>query len=218
MPSPCPKYGEQVCGDAWCAVAGDEGELRLMMADGLGHGPAAATAAVEAVRLFRRFVHEDPASVVAHIHAGMRHTRGAAVAVARLQPDRGRATFCGVGNIAGTILGNGQTRRTVSQNGTAGLSARRIQAFDYDLPTPFLFVLNSDGLHTNWSIERYRSLQSVHPVLLAGVLYRDFSRGRDDVSVLVAHGRAAWARPIITTTLQHESDLVAVRQQGQAHQ
>ena len=83
-------------------------------------------------------------------------TRGAAVAVAHLQPQRQRAVFCGVGNIMATVYSNGQARRMISQNGTAGLSARRIQSFTYELPSPFVFIVNSDGLHTSWSLDRYQ--------------------------------------------------------------
>ncbi len=49
-----PKPGEEVCGDSWAASAGSD-ETTLMVADGLGHGPDAAEASVEAVRLFHRF-------------------------------------------------------------------------------------------------------------------------------------------------------------------
>jgi hypothetical protein len=35
-------------------------------------------------------------------------------------------------------------------------------------------------------LDRYPGLFAKHPSLIAGVLYRDFNRGRDDVTVLVA--------------------------------
>lgn len=187
-----PKHGETVCGDAWCAIAESEsGECRVMVADGLGHGPLAASAAIEAVSLFQRHVDDALSAVIERIHEGLRHTRGAAVAIAHLQPRQQRVLFCGIGNIAATILAAGQARRTVSQNGTAGLSVRRIQVFEYDLPCPFHFIMHTDGLTTNWSIERYPGWSAAHPTLIAGVLYRDFSRARDDATVLVAHGAAA---------------------------
>ena len=34
-------------------------------------------------------------------------------------------------------------------------------------------------------MDAYPSLIHHHPALIAGVLYRDFNRGRDDVTVLV---------------------------------
>ena len=52
-----------------------------------------------------------------------------------------------------------------------------------------LVILASDGLSTSWTLDDYPGLSQRHPSLIAGVLYRDFSRGRDDVTVLV--GRQA---------------------------
>jgi hypothetical protein len=46
--------------------------------------------------------------------------------------------------------------------------------------------MHSDGLGMQWRIERYPGLINKHPSLIAGILYRDFQRGRDDVIVLVA--------------------------------
>jgi hypothetical protein len=73
----------------------------------------------------------------------------------------------------------------VSMTGTAGFNARKIQSFDY----PFergLVILYSDGLSTNLGIDRYANLASLHPSLIAAILYRDFTRHRDDATVLVA--------------------------------
>jgi hypothetical protein len=44
--------------------------------------------------------------------------------------------------------------------------------------------MHSDGLTTSWSMDAYPGLIRRHPALIAGVLYRDASRGRDDVCVL----------------------------------
>ena len=49
-----PKAGQDVCGDAW-SVSNVGGVRTLLVADGLGHGPEAAEASVEAVRLFHRY-------------------------------------------------------------------------------------------------------------------------------------------------------------------
>lgn len=72
-------------------------------------------------------------------------------------------------------------------SGTAGHVARRIQVFDYPY-SDGLVVMNSDGLTSGWSFDRYPGLLNQHPSLIAAVLYRDFQRGRDDTSVMVARG------------------------------
>lgn len=177
-----PKKGEQVSGDAW-SVSDTAAGRTLMVADGLGHGPDAAEAAVEAVRLFHRFNGHQVATLLDYIHGGLRATRGAAVSLARLEG--GKLNYAGIGNVGGVIIAGGSMRRMVSMAGTAGHNARKIQAFDY----PFqggLVVLYSDGIASSWTVERYPGLAAFHPTLIAAVLYRDLTRHRDDATVLVA--------------------------------
>lgn len=180
-----PKPSEEVCGDAW-AVEQRPGQSRVLVADGLGHGPVAAEAAREAVRIFRENSQFDLVEIVQRIHDALRSTRGAALAVAEVDLNTREVRFAGVGNIAGTIFAGGASRSMVSQNGTVGHQVRKIQEFVYPFPQEALLVLHSDGLATHWRLENYPGLAARHPSLIAGVLYRDFKRGRDDVTVVVA--------------------------------
>lgn len=177
-----PLPGEEVCGDGWMAVSTPLGPA-MLVADGLGHGPEAAVAASEAVRVFVRHQTLQVPQLLELVHGGLRHTRGAAVAIARVDVGSRKVVYGGIGNIAGTLIDGEQVRRMVSLNGTAGLNARKFQAFDY--PVAPLIILHSDGLMTNWSLQRYPGLQRAHPTLIAAILYRDFARRRDDATVLV---------------------------------
>jgi anti-sigma regulatory factor (Ser/Thr protein kinase) len=183
-----PRSGETICGDAW-ALGRIAERVILIVADGLGHGPDAATASMEAIRVFRKSLSLAPADIVAEIHAALRSTRGAAVAVAALDPNRKEIRYAGVGNIAGSIVSATETRSMVSHNGTVGHEVRKIQEFQYDWPTGALVIMQSDGLQTHWRIDRYPGLVMRDPALIAGVLYRDFTRGRDDVTVLAVRQR-----------------------------
>jgi anti-sigma regulatory factor (Ser/Thr protein kinase) len=179
-----PMHGQEVCGDSWSVSVGPD-EMTLLVADGLGHGPEAAEASVEAVRLFHRFSGHRAPMLLEYIHGGLRATRGAAVSVARFQPASGKMIYAGVGNVAGVLAANGDLRRMVSMPGTAGHNARKIQAFEY----PFaggLVILHSDGIASSWTLERYPNLAARHPTLIAAVLYRDLTRHHDDATVLVA--------------------------------
>ena len=184
-----PLRGEEVNGDAHCFLPHGSG-WTLLVADGLGHGPQAAQASTEAVRLFRKNPQAAPGEVLSLVHAGLRHTRGGAVTVARFVPDRGVVTVAGIGNVTGAVVSGGLVRRTVSLAGTAGHVARRIQEFEYPFQTDDLFVLCSDGLVTGWSLDGYPGLNGAHPSLIAGILYRDFARARDDATVVVVRGSA----------------------------
>lgn len=186
-----PKPGEEACGDAWCQRAHADG-LKLMVADGLGHGPLAAAAAHGAVTVFLAEHARAPGAIIERMHEALRATRGAAISVADIDLRRGSVVFAGIGNVAGALVGeDGSARRMVSHNGTVGHVAKRVQEFTYPFEGTPLVVLCSDGLGTSWTLEAYPGLVRRHPTLIAGVLYRDFGRGRDDVTVLVARGGQA---------------------------
>ncbi len=177
--------GEEACGDGWCKKDG-EAQVTLMVADGLGHGPSAAEASHAAVQVFTKLGERPPSEVLAAMHAALRATRGAAIAVARVDRTAGDIVFAGVGNIAATIVdGDQSVRRMVSNNGTIGHIAKHMRSFTYPMGEAMLVILASDGLATNWRLDAYPGLSLRHPSLIAGVLYRDFSRGRDDATVLV---------------------------------
>jgi len=179
-----PKDGETESGDAWVAQIGRETGV-LMVADGLGHGVLAADAAAAAVAAFARDPFRPPKATLEDIHLALRPTRGAAVAVAALDFTGSRARFAGLGNISGSIVDGAAKRSMVSHNGTAGHTARTLQEFTYPMPKASVIVLQSDGLHTNWNPADYTGLWARDPALVAGVLYRDFTRRRDDATVVV---------------------------------
>jgi anti-sigma regulatory factor (Ser/Thr protein kinase) len=178
------KTGEDVCGDAW--TVSNSGSVRtLLVADGLGHGPEAAEASVEAVRLFHRYNGHTVTNLIDYVHSGLRSTRGAAVSIARFDPPTKKIVFSGIGNVAGIVVTGAETKRMVSTAGTAGFNVRKIQAFDYAFERG-LVILHSDGLASSWTVDRYLNLATLHPSLIAAILYRDFTRHRDDATVLVA--------------------------------
>lgn len=189
-----PYPGESRCGDAW-AMHDDpaSGRTSILVADGLGHGPSAVTAAETAVRTFKENAARlsEPTALMTAVHAAMRSTRGGAVAIADISRPRRELRFCGVGNISAILQrGDGSTQSLVSQNGTAGAEARRIQQFAYPWEAGrSQLVMHSDGLTTRWQLSQYPGLSFRNPSLIAAVLYRDHRRGRDDASVVVARDR-----------------------------
>jgi anti-sigma regulatory factor (Ser/Thr protein kinase) len=180
-----PKHGELVSGDGWCEKE-TGAESWILAVDGFRHGPEAHEAAMEAVRMFED-THgaRTTTDCVEALHGAMRKTRGAAVAVVKVDHLRHELGFTGVGNIAASIVGNGPSRSLVSHNGILGHEVRRIQEFTYPWTKGSRLVMNSDGLAT-WHLEKYAGLMQRHPSIVASVLYRDFWRQRDDVTVLVA--------------------------------
>jgi anti-sigma regulatory factor (Ser/Thr protein kinase) len=178
---------EPVCGDAW-AVHGDSAGALVAVADGLGHGLQARDASTCAIQVMDAG-RDDLVFSLKAAHDGIRHTRGAAVAMMDVRPRSGHVNFAGIGNISGTISQVGVTRHTVSMNGTLGHEARQFRAYSYPWAADAVFVLSSDGLGSHWSLDEYRGIRQRHPATIAAVLYRDFSRQRDDVTVVVGAER-----------------------------
>lgn len=208
-----PKPGEDVTGDAW-AMAQENGEISpspsrqqsaapscplpdrhlLMMADGLGHGLLAAKAASEAVHVFHQQTRRSPKEILEFMHSALRSTRGAAVAIAEIHLNSQQVRFAGIGNIAATVITPHVRQNWVSFNGTIGHEVRKIQEYTYPWHPDGLLVMHSDGLTTQWRLDQYPGLIYRHPSLVAGVLYRDFRRQRDDVTVVVL--RQAWQEKV----------------------
>jgi anti-sigma regulatory factor (Ser/Thr protein kinase) len=180
-----PITGETVCGDAWSAER-SPGRSLYIVADGLGHGPSAAEAAVEAVRIFHLVSQFEPDRILSEIHSALAKTRGAAVSVAEILHQKQVLRYAGAGNIVGVICSGGKTRSLVSMNGTVGHTVGKIQQFSYPWQPESALIMHSDGLATRWNVEQYPGLASRHPALLAGVLFRDFCRKRDDATILVS--------------------------------
>jgi hypothetical protein len=190
-----PIRGEDVSGDSW-AIHLDPAFISLIVADGLGHGQLAAEASQEAVSAFRANATGTPATILDHVHRRLRGTRGAAVAIAGLDLVQSKVKYAGIGNICGTIAGGPRTQSMVSHNGTAGHEARRVQEFSYDLPAYWTVIMHSDGIITSWNLDQYPGLVNLHPSLIAGVLYRDGSRNRDDVCIVVVKNQVARNRSV----------------------
>ena len=185
-----PMRGEESCGDGWCRHDTPDG-FAVMVADGLGHGLYASEAAHAASRVFRTSSDRMPSETLASMHAALRPTRGAAVAIAQVDRAGGNIQYAGVGNIAACIVGaDGTIRRLVSLNGTIGHVALAFRDFSYPILGDALLVMTSDGVGTGWRIDAYPGLWVRHPTLIAAVLYRDFARGRDDATVFVARVEA----------------------------
>jgi anti-sigma regulatory factor (Ser/Thr protein kinase) len=180
-----PVAGEDVSGDDW-AVAERDGIMTLIVADGLGHGVEASRASAEAIAAFRQARDLTPLSVLRQIHGALRSTRGAAVAVARIDIKARAVRYAGIGNIAGVISQTGKAAFMVSHAGTAGYQMPRLQEFSYSVPDGAVIVMHSDGLTGSWNLDNYPGLRRAHPSVIAGVLYRDATRQRDDACVVVA--------------------------------
>jgi anti-sigma regulatory factor (Ser/Thr protein kinase) len=179
-----PFPGETAIGDDW-AFAAEPSCFTLLVADGSGHGAGASRAAAAARGVFEQHKALDSVRLVQMIHDALKPTRGAAIAIARIDAKHRLVRFVGVGNIVGALVGEGGLRRMVSHNGTAGHVASRIREFTYPYAGVPTVILHSDGLSAKWNLDAYPGLGTAHPSLIAGVLFRAHRRERDDACIAV---------------------------------
>ena len=113
------------------------------------------------------------------------------VAIAQIDRTQQTVCFAGIGNISGVVVTDHQTRSMVSYNGTVRHKLPKVAEFVYTWSQQSLLILHSDGLAAQWNLNHYPGLGARHPALIAAVLYRDFKRTRDDITVIVAKVREA---------------------------
>jgi anti-sigma regulatory factor (Ser/Thr protein kinase) len=174
--------GETECGDVFGAVE-TEGQLTAVLCDGLGHGPLAARAAMEAVAAVLEDPAGEPAALIERAHRRVTHTRGGAIAV--VQTAGSLVRFAGLGNIAAAILANGARKGMLSVPGIVGHQARTIRQFEYTAPPGAAIVLHSDGISSRWQPAALPGLNARDPLLVAAALLAQAGSRRDDAGVLV---------------------------------
>lgn len=169
------------------AVPGPGQAVLVMSCDGLGHGPMAALAGQAAAQALRTSTARTPEEVMQHVHRALRGTRGAAVAIARIEAD-GRVLFCGVGNVTAAIVTAGTRANLLSHPGIVGHQMHQLRTYEQQMPAHSALVLHSDGLSDRWTPGDLSGLLHHRPAVIAAGLLRLAGTRRDDASVVIARG------------------------------
>lgn len=172
-------------GDSWAVKA--DGCAAALLVDGLGHGEEAAVAARAAVSAFTQRAVVEPAEFLVRAHEVMRGTRGGVIGVCTIDPDAGRLTFAGIGNINGHVVSSEGKQYLAGTPGTVGtqLYPPKFRVQHYPWPKGSTLVMVSDGVRSHWTSSEYPGLFGHEPAVIAAVLHRDFTRLTDDATVVV---------------------------------
>lgn len=173
--------GEQECGDAVSVYPADQC-VTVLVVDGLGHGSRAHKASAAAVAHVTQRIQENPGvgleSLMQTCHKALAGTRGAAVGICRLEPERSQLRFCGVGNI--TMTSHPRRRGLgVSLAGVVGYRMRKVKEFVCELEPGDLIVLFSDGISSRISLETIAS-QPLGDML--DTVSKDWAKDHDDAT------------------------------------
>jgi anti-sigma regulatory factor (Ser/Thr protein kinase) len=184
-----PIRGETVCGDSW-GVALDGGNATVLVADGLGHGIHAAQASQAALDVFVDGAGSDLRELVGDTHTHLQTTRGAALCALRIDGDAQTVHCAGAGNVAVRVVSGVFDRSMITQHGTVGVQIRKPDQSSLQMPPHGLVIVHSDGLASRWDTAGILPVLERDPTLAAAILFRNFSRGRDDATVVVVRQEA----------------------------
>jgi anti-sigma regulatory factor (Ser/Thr protein kinase) len=173
-----PMAGMKHCGDGWVVMK--QGLVAVI--DGLGHGGEASIAARRA-ELSIPFDEDDPPRVINAMHAALRGTRGAVAMVAHMAEDG--VHFCGVGNIAGAVIGIDRISRLHSAWGVVGSRITPPAVHRIGWQSGDVLLLHSDGVARATDAFAARYLRYIDPTLACAIILRDAATKLDDQTVVI---------------------------------
>lgn len=180
------KPRELVCGDGY-HIKENNDLIQILFGDGLGHGEFAKEAVDKAGDSFFECSETEPVEIIRYVHQAIRKTRGLVGSVAVMNKRTNHWSLCGVGNILTRMYSGIEYKNHMSYNGTIGLTIpNSMKSSVVPVERNQHLIMCSDGIQSRWDLSRYPSIFKFDNIVLAAALYKDFSRGTDDTSTLIA--------------------------------
>ena len=180
------KVGEETSGDGHYYKVTDN-FVKLLVADGLGHGVEANIAVNEAVKSFKLCTEESAVDILRYMHRDIRKTRGMVATVVIYDLKAKVLKIAGVGNISSRLFGGINSKTVLAYNGIVG---HNIPNTMNDQLMPFAdyqqLILCSDGIKSRWESVKHNGINRCDSSILAAAIYKDFARHTDDMSVIIA--------------------------------
>jgi anti-sigma regulatory factor (Ser/Thr protein kinase) len=179
------KPNEIVSGDGYYVKSTGRG-VKLMIADGLGHGVEANAAIQKAVEAFKQCPYDSPVEIIRYIHPAVRKTRGLVATFACFDTQQKVVRIAGVGNISAKLSGPLLSKTPLAYNGIIGhnipntMNEQVMSLNDYPQLT-----LCSDGIRSRWELNKYPGIARCDASIQAAAIYKDFARRTDDMSIII---------------------------------
>lgn len=187
-----PRPGEQLCGDQAVAVDVDGVAALFGVLDGLGHGPAAAGAALAGVEALTKARAERLEVLVALCHRVLTGTRGAAMSLARIDFQTSKLSWTGIGNVRANLVAKSVSGVQVRSSArlVGGIVGYRIPeprpAQVVSIRTGDLVVITSDGISDDY-VDQIDFAASAADI--AEQVLEKHAKETDDAMVLTARHR-----------------------------
>ena len=162
--------------------------MLVAVLDGLGHGPEAAAAAEVGAEIIKRHAGEPVGQLIQRCHDGMHRTRGAVLAIARLDGHEGSLTWSGVGNIDASLFRTDDRRgearvSMIMRGGVVGYQLPPLRVTTLPLMRGDTLVMATDGVRGEFTSE---SPLGREPGVYTEDMLRRYGKDSDDALVLAA--------------------------------
>ncbi|HID08478.1 MAG TPA: stage II sporulation protein E, partial [Armatimonadetes bacterium] len=177
------KVGYTESGDR-CLVQENGDNVLVCVADGLGSGPAAAQAAQAAVDWVAAHDQVPLSQIMRGCHDALRHTRGAAVALVRMDTAQRVLTFVGVGNVEFHAWSD-EPMRPISYAGIVGSRLPSLRVFRYRLSPGDVIMLHTDGISRRFALEDVIAQEGTASLqCLAEAIAHNHAKRNDDAALV----------------------------------
>lgn len=181
-----PKAGQTVCGDQFGRFRlDDRSGYLLAIVDGLGHGVEAQVAAEVAIAAMGPNRHLGLTELAAALDRDLRQTRGVALGMARIDLQRRRLTYFGVGNIRAALVANAVTRFS-NNYGIVGGGIRSLRLDLVDISGGEHLVMFTDGVNDAADMDLASLASAMSPAQMAVTILGEWGTEADDAAVLAA--------------------------------
>lgn len=189
-----PYPGESVNGDR-CSIQCGAGAVRIAVIDGLGHGKDAAAAAQAADDALAAHPDLPVQDALMLCHRALTGTRGAAITIARIDPERGQLTYAGIGNVEGRLWQEDREQRLTIHRGIVGAVVPTVRPITLALGSDWYLLLHTDGISGRFTLTPgpFNGEESAQEV--AERLLDEWSRPMDDATVAMIVPDAPSERP-----------------------
>jgi negative regulator of sigma-B (phosphoserine phosphatase) len=180
--------GEDRSGDLAVFAPTSRGGLACLI-DGLGHGDAAADAAVAASEVIRVHAEAPPQELLDRCHEALKRTRGAVMTLAWFDVERAELVWTGVGNVDARLWhpsAGGRHDVALVFGGVVGYQVPRVRPTTLALGPGDLLVMVTDGIDPAFSaaLEGGGGAQAI-----AERIFAAHGKGTDDALVIVVRFR-----------------------------
>lgn len=180
--------GESESGDHYVVCSMPDGAL-IAVLDGLGHGTQAASAALVAASILRRYAAAPLTTLLAHCHEALRSTRGIAISLASINTRTDTMIWAGVGNVEGLLRHSKPAlpnEKLLLRSGVVGSHLPQLQPAVASLRPGDVLMFTTDGVD-HATVQELPMLGELQPIADAALARGN--KGIDDALVLLVRYR-----------------------------